>query len=104
MMNNELILNENNSYEIINEIILYLNRILKRIDEIKTLIEDLEINKIWVCENANYFQKKSISKLNDMQQECYLMINSMKQMLNNISNIQKVDQNIIKALNGDLNL
>lgn len=103
-MDNELILNEQNSYEILNNIILYMNKILTRIDDIKLLLDDLETNKIWVCENADYFKSKCINKLNDMTQECFLTNRTISQLLNNIAKLKNVDEEIIKSLDGELKI
>lgn len=103
-MDNELILNEQNSFEILNEIILYMKKILLRIDDVKLLFDDLEKNKIWVCDNADYFKSKCIYNLDDMKKECILTNQIISQLLNNISNLKDVDKNVIKSLNGELEL
>lgn len=103
-MNNKIVLNEQNSYEIINEVISIIDKILSRIDEIDISLNDLEIDKVWVCQNANYFKMKCTDKLKEMKNEYYILNERMQQLINNISNIKSVDKNVIKALNGEKNL
>lgn len=103
-MDNKLILNEQNSIEILNEIILYMKKILLRIDDVKLLLDDLEKNKIWVCDNADYFKSKCLYNLDDMKKECILTNQIICQLINNMSNLKNVDKNVIKSLNGELEI
>lgn len=103
-MDNKLILNEQNSLEILNEIVLYMKKILLKIDDIKLLIDGLEKNKIWVCDNADYFKSKCICNLDDMKKECILTNQIISQLLNNISNLKDIDKNVVKSLNGELEI
>lgn len=98
----EINISKTKSYEILQEIVFLIKKVSLEIEDANILIESIEKNKVWVCNNADYFSKKCKNQLKLLEIECYELNKSINELIKILTNYEEIDKKILKLLDGEI--
>ena len=97
-------INAEYSFEILKEIVEYMNKTTDKIDFVESKINSICDSQTWDCVSAEEFKSKCLNILLQFKKECAVTNQYILQLVEILYKYQELDKKIIQNFCGDISV